>query len=166
MKHSTIYTKTGDFGETSLGNGVRVHKDEMRIEVLGELDELNASIGYIKTFIPENTKEMYDILESIQKELITIGAELSLAKKEPLDLSAAILFLEQKIDGLDQPKTQRSFVIPGKNIPSALTHITRTICRRFERRLITLSKSEPINPSILKYINRLSDFLFVIAEAL
>lgn len=160
--HSAIYTRTGDLGETSLGNGTRVSKDEMRIEVLGMLDELNAYIGYIKTF-----NKFHDILENIQQQLIAVGAELSLAKKKQLNLSAAILFLEQKIDELDANlKTQRSFAIPGKNTPSSIAHIARTICRRFERRLVTLSKNEPINPDILKYTNRLSDFLFVIAETL
>lgn len=172
-----IYTKTGDAGETALFGGTRVKKYNARIESYGTLDELNSYIGLIKDQeIEEDTKK---ILLKIQNELFVIGAMLATPKeketlkngKERLNIftidETAIAFLENEIDKMDATLPQMThFILPGGHQTVSFCHVTRCICRRAERLVVALNDEETIEPSIIKYLNRLSDFLFVLARKL
>ncbi len=165
-----IYTKTGDRGETSLFNGTRVPKSDTRVEAYGNVDELNAYIGLITTFdIPNDTRE---VLEEINRVLFEIGTDLA----TPIDNSKKIKrvkrldderinFLEEKIDHYSAKLPElRNFILPGGSSESAWLHIARTVCRRAERRVVELSQKEETNANIVVFLNRLSDFLFVMAR--
>lgn len=163
-----IYTKTGDSGNTSLFGGKRVDKDNQRIEAYGTVDELNSVLGIVLT---ENTNDKTrKILSSIQESLFVIGAELA----TPLDVeSKAIIpitdeeikILENYIDELDAELTPlKNFILPGGTKSASMLHFARTVCRRAERRIVEIDKSENISKIIIAYINRLSDLLFVIAR--
>lgn len=161
---SKIYTKTGDDGSTGLGDGSRVSKDNIRVEAYGTVDEVNSFIGLILTeSLPESAAEE---LEIIQHHLFDLGGELCIPNHTIIKQSH-IDFLEQKLDALnDTLQPLKEFILPGGPKASAYTHIARTTCRRAERRIFTLSQTESINPLALKYINRLSDYLFVLARYL
>lgn len=160
-----IYTKTGDKGKTSLYDGTRVNKDDIRVESYGTLDELNSYIGLCTNYAKNEDKE---ILRSIQVKLFAISAELATKKegkyKTPVSnddveyLEKIIDFYIEKIDKMD------AFIVPGTSLISANLHIARTICRKAERRIFSLSKIETVNPFLLKYINRLSDLIYSIAR--
>lgn len=172
-----IYTKTGDDGTTGLFGGTRVPKHHIRIESYGTVDELNSWIGLIRDqAISEASK---DILIKIQTKLFTVGALLAIdpkkeklkSGKDRLNIPKVIIedinLLEQEIDKMElnlPPMTH--FILPGGNTTVSYCHITRTICRRAERLISHLNDSEPIDPILLSYINRLSDFLFVLARKL
>lgn len=159
-----IYTRTGDQGHTTLGNGQRVDKDHHRIELCGTLDELNSYIGLLLT--DSLTPDISQQLLTIQHDLIKLGSELSCAV--PLLITADhTIALENSIDMISQqlPPLQ-TFIIPGGTPESAHCHIARTLCRRAERHLVTLNRLEPVNPASLMYLNRLSDLLFVMARQL
>jgi cob(I)alamin adenosyltransferase len=165
-----IYTKTGDDGTTGLIGGKRVSKDDSRIEAYGSVDELNAVLGILGNFpLPERTRS---ILLRIQDDLFNVGAELALPpgvnpaqwgisgiKEEDLKV------LEREIDdcqGVLAPLQQ--FILPGGSQAGAYLHLARTVARRAERRCVSLSHLEPVDPQIIRYVNRLSDLLFVLAR--
>lgn len=172
-----IYTKTGDNGTTGLYGGNRVKKYNLRIESYGTVDELNAYIGLIKD--QEISTSIKDSLLKIQNELFTLGAMLATpAEKETLKSGAerlnipkidsnSIVFLENEIDTMEEglaPMTH--FILPGGHQTVSFCHIARCICRRAERLCVALNDEETINNDILKYLNRLSDYLFVLARKL
>lgn len=160
-----IYTKTGDKGQTSLYDGTRIDKDNIRVESYGTIDELNSYIGLCMHYINEDEKK---VLFNIQRDLFYIGAELATKNTEKLNKVVTdndIKNLENIIDKyMGEAKGLDSFIIPGTSLASANLHIARTICRRAERIIISLSKIEKVNPMIIKYINRLSDVLYAIAR--
>jgi cob(I)alamin adenosyltransferase len=162
---SKIYTRTGDKGTTGLGDGSRVDKDSVRVEAYGTTDELNSVLGMILSE-PTVTEPLRHWLLEIQHDLFDIGAELCVPGHKVLT-EAFVQRLEQHIDAMnaDLPYL-KEFILPGGNRAATTCHLARTICRRAERRVLTLAKSEPINDWGLKYLNRLSDFLFVAARVL
>ena len=161
-----IYTRGGDTGETSLGSGERVPKDDVRIEAAGDVDELNALLGVALTRgAPE------DPLRQVQNDLFDLGADLSVplsdTKRERLRVTAEqVAWLEERCDeaNADLPML-RSFILPGGSEAAALLHLGRTVCRRAERRVVTLARREPVNPEARAYLNRLSDLLFILARS-
>ena len=163
-----IYTKTGDAGETGLFAGGRVAKDHPRIEAFGTVDELNAAIGLART--ADLPQPVQDTLGRVQNELFNLGAELATPKASadvPRVQPAAIETLERAIDSLEgelPPLTQ--FILPGGTPAAGLLHLARGICRRSERRVVTLAAepNESISPLVVQYINRLGDYLFVAAR--
>lgn len=169
---SKIYTKTGDKGETGLFGGKRVKKDSPRIVAYGEVDELNAFIGGARTL--NDDPEVDRILQKIQNDLFDIGAVLASPDKKKLEERASDFIrpedvgaLEKAIDRLDRELPPlRSFILPGGTDLAASLHTARTVCRRAERSIVTLMEKESgsIDEEILRYINRLSDFLFVLAR--
>lgn len=163
-----IYTKTGDSGETSLYGGRRIPKDHIRIDAYGTLDELNAHIGLVRDQLQE--EGLLQALKQIQDELFTIGSNLAAdpAKDKiplpPLPI-AAITRLEQDIDRLSEALPPlRNFILPGGHPLVSQCHVARCVCRRGERLCVALHHNEPINEHILQYLNRLSDYLFVLAR--
>ena len=160
-----IYTKTGDKGQTSLYDGTRVDKDSIRVESYGTIQELNSYIGLGMHQINE---EEHKVLFNIQRDLFYIGSELATKNTEKLNKVVTdndIKNLENIIDKyMGEAKGIDSFIIPGTSLASAHLHIARTICRRAERIIISLSKIEEVNPMLIKYINRLSDALYAIAR--
>ena len=172
-----IYTKTGDKGTTALFGGTRVKKYNLRIESYGTVDELNSYIGLIKDQdISDYSKES---LLKIQNELFTLGAMLATppeketlkSGKERLNIpkieDTSIVFLENEIDKMDAVLPQMThFVLPGGHQAVSFCHIARCVCRRAERLTVELNDQENINEAILKYLNRLSDYLFVLARML
>lgn len=160
-----IYTKTGDKGQTSLYDGTRIDKNNIRVESYGTIDELNSYIGLCMHYINEDDKK---VLFNIQRDLFYIGAELATKNTEKLNKVVTdndIKNLENIIDKyMGEAKGLDSFIIPGTSLASANLHIARTICRRAERNIISLSKIEKVNPMLIKYINRLSDVLYAIAR--
>ena len=172
-----IYTKTGDAGTTALFGGSRVHKHNARIESYGTVDELNSNIGMIRSQeIDEHTK---NILVQIQNKLFTVGSTLATAPeravlksgKERLKIERIneqhIELLENEMDAMNEVLPDLThFILPGGNTAVSYCHIARTICRRAERRVTLLNETEPLDPLVLKYLNRLSDYLFVLARKL
>lgn len=170
VKLTKIYTRGGDKGKTSLGDGARVSKTDMRVEAYGDVDETNAVIGLVRQHVSGNADEM---LARIQNDLFDLGADLCTPEKEnpkypPLRIAAEqVERLENEIDRLNAELSPlNSFILPGGSIASANLHLARTVCRRAERRMIALGDSEAINPVAIAYINRLSDFLFVLGRYL
>ncbi|MBS4027397.1 MAG: cob(I)yrinic acid a,c-diamide adenosyltransferase [Ignavibacteriales bacterium] len=162
-----IYTKTGDKGETSLYGGKRVSKSTLRIEAYGTVDELNSVIGICRSMWPP--EELDGILEELQEVLFVLGADLA----TPLDATTKIHRistedveqLEKYIDSIEpQLEPLKSFILPGGTGVASYLHFTRTICRRAERVVVQLSKEESIGDIPVIFINRLSDFLFVLAR--
>ncbi len=163
-----IYTKTGDTGETGLFGGARIPKNSLRIDTVGTIDELNACIGTARSQIADEAID--NLLHRIQNELFNIGADLatldSHTKSNQLRISEDFVgALEKDIDRLEnQLAPLRNFVLPAGSVAGSTLHLARTVCRRSERSVVTLADSESINPTILPYLNRLSDFLFVLAR--
>lgn len=163
-----IYTKTGDKGETSLFGGKRVSKDELRIEAYGTVDELNSVVGVARTFV-EN-KRIGEILGIIQNQLFVLGADLA----TPDDVKSTAIkrisvgdrtSLEETIDEIEeQLEPLESFVLPGGSRGASLLHHARTVCRRAERRVVSLKKRGETSEQTVIYLNRLSDLLFVLAR--
>ncbi len=162
-----IYTRSGDDGETSLYGGQRVWKDALRVQTYGTVDECNAALGVALTQIPD--PELQEVIQRIQGELFEVGADLAtpLARGEtvPRVQSGETQRLEQEIDLFEAELTPlRQFILPGGGSGGAVLHLARTVCRRAERHLVTLEQSEDINPEVGRYLNRLSDHLFVLAR--
>mgnify|MGYP003393887757 CR=1 FL=1 len=162
-----IYTKKGDKGKTSLGSGVKVFKDSKRVDTYGTIDELNASIGVINAHLSLTHKKYAKYLSTItlkiQDDLFSIGAYLSNPANSDLikDLGSKTLEFEKYIDEMTQNLPEiANFTVPGGTIVASQFHLSRTICRRAERTLVTLIKKEKVNEEVLKYLNRLSDLLF------
>ena len=164
IKLNKIYTKTGDGGDTALGDGERVLKDSLRVSAYGNVDELNASIGIITLYANTELKRK---LKNIQNDLFDIGADLcvpiSVKNKDRLRLSInQIKTLELEIDEMNSIlEPLNSFVLPGGCRSATFLHMARTICRRAERSVVSLRLKEEINDNTLVYLNRLSDWLFV-----
>ncbi|WP_266363984.1 cob(I)yrinic acid a,c-diamide adenosyltransferase [Tellurirhabdus rosea] len=164
-----IYTKTGDKGQTSLIGGTRVSKGALRIDTYGTVDELNSYIGLVRDQpVNESRREL---LKEIQDRLFTVGAELAtdpektIKKPMPAIVEADIERLEQAMDALDAELPElRKFVLPGGHQAVSFCHLARTVCRRAERLVITLSETEPVDPLVIQYLNRLSDYLFVLSR--
>lgn len=161
---SSIYTRTGDEGQTGLADGSRRPKDDHRIDAISALDELNAALGVVAAY-PESADER-TLLHGIQRALFDIGAELAApgSRRLPQD---AVTGLEAAIDRIDArlpPLT--AFILPGGGVAGAQCHMARTLCRRAERALFRLARHETVNSLSLVYLNRLSDLLFVLARRL
>ncbi|MFQ5760711.1 MAG: cob(I)yrinic acid a,c-diamide adenosyltransferase [Acidiferrobacterales bacterium] len=161
---SKIYTRTGDDGTTGLGDGTRVSKDSPRVEAYGTVDELNSVIGLLLTHtLPEG---IHDCLVGVQHRLFDLGGELCLPAHTAIK-QHHVNELEQILDDLNANLSPlKDFILPGGNAAAAVCHVARTVCRRAERRIISLSKQEQISELIVQYLNRLSDLLFVIARTL
>ena len=163
-----IYTRTGDTGRTSVVGG-RVAKDDMRVEAYGTVDELNCFVGQAQAVLPEEQfADLRADLLQIQQELFDCGSDLALLKTDhrPFKVTAEMVErLESWIDRYDaETKDIERFILPGGSPGSSVLHICRTVCRRAERRVVSLVRSEPANHEVLRYLNRLSDFFFVAAR--
>jgi cob(I)alamin adenosyltransferase len=167
---SRIYTKTGDRGETGLGDGTRVPKDHPRVAAYGSVDELNAVLGLLILADPGQAEA--DLLRGVQNDLFDVGADLCIpaAKDEAAGARLRVrpeqaARLESAIDRLNERlQPLKSFVLPGGKPLAAWCHFARTVCRRAERDVVALSHVEAINPEVVVYVNRLSDLLFVLAR--
>ncbi len=161
---SKIYTRTGDAGTTGLGDGSRVPKDSLRVETMGELDELNSVIGLI--LVHPLREPVREVLVLVQHALFDLGAELCMPGYSTVNADD-VTVLEQSLDDFntDLPPL-KEFILPGGGPAAAACHLARTVCRRAERRLVTLSREEALNPEGLRYVNRLSDLLFVLGRVL
>lgn len=166
-----IYTRTGDKGQTSLLGGTRVPKDHLRIEAYGTVDELNSHLGLLRDWSTAHHKEL---LIGVQTTLFSIGSRLAAGSeadadtfKVPLVTDDQVAALEATMDLLDQElPTMRNFILPGGHQAISQAHICRTVCRRAERRCVQLSAHEPVPDVLIRYLNRLSDLLFVVARSL
>lgn len=167
---SKIYTKSGDQGETSLGDGTRVPKDHPRVTAYGCVDELNATLGLLIAHL-SNEPELV-LLRSIQNDLFDVGADLCVPIKDDEETKLRITEsqttrLEREIDRLNEKlQPLNSFILPGGSVAAAWCHFARTVCRHAERSVVTLSGQESINVQTIIYLNRLSDLLFVLARVL
>ena len=157
-----IYTRTGDDGSTGLGDGSRTAKNSARVEAMGDVDELNSIIGLI--IIETVSQDIITMLTHIQHDLFDLGGELCIPGHVLLRSERAE-WLEHRLDKMNERLSPlEEFILPGGTRAAAFTHLARTACRRAERRIVTLMQSEHINPAVVQYINRLSDFLFVLAR--
>ena len=167
---SRIYTRSGDQGDTGLGDGSRVPKDHPRVAAYGAVDELNAVLGLLLAHAPDQPEA--DLLRTIQNDLFDVGADLCLPQAAGEAPGARLRVrpeqaarLEQAIDRLNEPLAPlTSFVLPGGGVTAAWCHLARTVCRRAERDVVTLAHSGPVNPQVVVYLKRLSDLLFVLAR--
>ena len=164
-----IYTKSGDKGKTSLIGGKRVSKDDIQIDAYGTIDELNSNLGLLRDYCSKESDKSFIL--NIQKDLFIIGSLLALdystkSNEEHIDFSKnKIIIIENKIDEIDSnlPK-MTNFIIPGGHVTVSTCHISRCICRRAERKCIKFAKQFELNNDILIYLNRLSDYLFVLSR--
>ncbi len=162
-----IYTKTGDEGTTSLFGGKRVRKDDIRIEAYGTVDELNTFIGLCASSLKDT--KVIDLLIEVQKRLFTIGSHLASdpSRKLPVPdlLASDVEILEKAIDNMNENlPALKNFILPGGSQSVAFAHICRTVSRRAERRIITLHSMANVDPIIIQYLNRLSDYFFVLSR--
>jgi len=161
-----IYTKTGDKGETSLFGGQRVLKNDLRVECYGTVDELNSVLGLAVTEITES--EIIKVIQKIQNDLFDLGSELATPinkKSIPRISSGNISYLEKSIDKFEKQLPElKQFILPGGTKGASLLHLARSVCRRGERLVVSLSKNVSISDDIVIYLNRLSDLLFVLAR--
>ena len=169
VKLDVITTRGGDGGETSLGDGARVRKDALRVEAYGTVDEANAAIGVLRLATRENA-EADAMLARIQNDLFDIGADLCVpgeagARLRVADTQSARLEAELAAMNGQMPAL-KSFVLPGGTPGAAAAHIARTVVRRAERLVVALAAEEEVNPAVIRYLNRLSDHLFVLARRL
>lgn len=164
-----IYTKTGDDGSTGLGGGQRVQKDSLRIETYGTVDELNACLG---AAVASNLEPSLALaITKIQNELFHLGSDLCVLEKDKARMPVPrveprhVEALESLMDGLNaRLEPLENFLLPGGSIGSAHLHMARTVCRRAERLAVALAREEPVGPEVVRYLNRLSDALFVMAR--
>lgn len=169
MKKSQVYTKTGDKGTTSLVGGDRVPKTHIRLEAYGTVDELNSYLGLLNTYLRDEADRNFIL--GVQHKLFSIGSHLA-TNQEKTQLKAASILspehverIEQEIDKLDDQLPElRAFIIPGGSRGAAVCHICRTVCRRAERRILALSETCTISAEVLAFVNRLSDYLFVLSR--
>lgn len=163
-----IYTKTGDKGTTSLIGGTRVSKAHLRINTYGTVDELNSFIGLLRDQPVNETRK--DLLKEIQDRLFTIGSHLAMdyevSKKQLPDLLPTdVIRLESEMDAMDATLPElRHFILPGGHQSVSFAHLARTVCRRAERMIVELNAEEEVEDHIIIYMNRLSDFLFVLSR--
>lgn len=159
-----IYTRTGDDGSTGLADGSRTHKDGPRIDAIGEIDELNCTIGLLLT--EELQQPIRATVADVQHDLFDLGGELSVPGHEIIS-ARHVARLEQALDALNaELPALTDFVLPGGSRAAAAAHFARAVCRRAERSLVALHRGEPVRATLLQYLNRLSDLLFVAARAL
>lgn len=162
-----VYTKSGDKGQTSLVDGKRVSKNHVRLEAYGTVDELNAIIGQVACY---PLKGQLAVLEEIQNKLFNIGSNLAAEDAETRKMLPAlkdtdILKLEQEIDAMDELLTPlKTFVLPGGNLCNAACHSARTVCRRAERRVVAIDEENETVSLIIRYLNRLSDYFFILSR--
>ncbi|HKA89158.1 MAG TPA: cob(I)yrinic acid a,c-diamide adenosyltransferase [Haliangiales bacterium] len=169
VRINRVYTKTGDDGTTGLVGGQRAGKDAPRIEAYGTVDELNAAIGLVLAALARSAAraKLEPILRRVQNELFNLGAELATPDaarraRSPAVAERHIERLEAELDELNEGLPElRSFILPGGGEASSFLHLARTICRRAERRAVSLARVEPVGDHAVKYLNRLSDALFV-----
>lgn len=171
MKITKVYTKTGDGGKTSLVGGVRINKTDVRLEAYGTVDELNSFIGLLCTEV--KTADILEMLHRIQSNLFNVGTHLATDQSQtPLYESAKLAegeveTIENEIDKiLAELPEKLGFVLPGGSRAGALAHVCRTVCRRAERRALALSEQAAVGSEIIQYLNRLSDYFFVLAKKL
>lgn len=164
-----IYTKTGDQGETSLFGGKRIRKDDLQIEAYGSVDELNTHLGLLTSFaISEQVKETLSVIQNV---LFAIGSNLAAPEDAEYELPKIsdedIEYLEDTIDQYEEElEPLKNFILPGGSTQAAQAQVCRTVCRRAERRVVTLSAKMPVDFLILRYLNRLSDLMFVMSRKL
>jgi cob(I)alamin adenosyltransferase len=162
---SKIYTRTGDDGSTGLGDGSRVPKDSARVAAYGTVDELNSTIGMVLA-CPDVPAEVHEALTQVQHELFDLGGELCIPGMAMVQ-DADITRLESVLDGFNEPLPPlKEFILPGGGMAAACCHLARTVCRRAEREVISLARDEAVRPQAQRYLNRLSDLLFVICRVL
>ncbi|HUH89119.1 MAG TPA: cob(I)yrinic acid a,c-diamide adenosyltransferase [Lysobacter sp.] len=161
---SRIYTRTGDDGSTGLGDGSRVAKDSARVNAYGTVDEANSAIGLVlASEVPDDVRSL---LTAIQHQLFDLGGELCIPGHAAI-VDADIDRLEQHLDAFNQNLPPlKEFILPGGGEAGARCHIARTVVRRAERETVTLSRLEPVRPEAVRYLNRLSDLLFVLSRVL
>ena len=159
-----IYTRTGDAGTTGLGDGSRVAKDSQRVEALGAVDELNSTLGVL---LAEGLAEDLDaLLTEVQHDLFDLGGELSIPGHIAIK-AEQVMRLEQALDHYNEAlEPLKEFILPGGSRAAALCHLARTVCRRAERRMVSLASSETVSPHCQQYVNRLSDLLFVLSRVI
>lgn len=165
---SKIYTRTGDNGTTGLGDGSRVNKDSLRVEAMGDVDELNSVIGLLITelSVAQTSANLLPLLTEIQHDLFNLGGEICIPNYVMI-AEDRIDVLEHAIDHLnDSLEPLKEFILPGGTKSAAYCHLARTVCRRAERLLIKLSRDEVVTTISLKYMNRLSDLLFVLCRVI
>lgn len=179
---SNVYTRTGDAGQTSLIGGTRVSKTDLRLEAYGTVDELNAQLGLLHTYLADPTADESvaatravdaALLLRVQSDLFSVGASLATDTSKLPPRPTAIITpemvseLEQAIDRIDsQLPPLRLFILPGGGRTAAVAHVCRTVCRRAERRILALAEQADVAPELLAYVNRLSDYLFVLSRKL
>jgi len=162
---SKIYTRTGDDGTTGLGDGTRVAKDGARVEAYGTVDELNSTVGVLLA-VPGLPDAVVKCLTEVQHELFDMGGELCIPGHQVIT-EQHVTRLEDALDGFnDALPPLKEFILPGGGPAAAACHVARTVARRAERRTWTLAREETVSPDVLKYLNRLSDLLFVLARVL
>jgi cob(I)alamin adenosyltransferase len=162
---SRIYTRTGDDGTTGLGDGTRIPKDDARVEAFGTVDEANSAVGLVLAVagLPD---EIRDCLTRVQHDLFDLGGELCIPGYTAIT-AAYVARLERELDGFNEDLPPlKDFILPGGGPAAAACHIARTISRRAERRVWTLAGRDPVNPEAARYLNRLSDLLFVLARVI
>ena len=165
MRITRVYTKSGDAGETSLVDGSRVSKADLRVAAYGDVDELNSWLGLARVDLAD--RQLDEALEQIQNELFTVGADLAspLAVEVPRIQDEQIAEVEKLIDQLlEELEPLREFILPGGAKSGATLHLARTVARRAERSVVALAASAEINEGVIRYLNRLSDLLFVMAR--
>ena len=163
---SKIYTRTGDDGTTGLGDGSRTAKDSLRVEAYGTVDELNSIVGVVVAELNgiDGLDELASLLLDVQHHLFDLGGELCIPESEMIT-DDHIDRVEKQLDGLnDSLPVLKEFILPGGSSAAAHAHLARTVCRRAERRVIALARHEPVNEPAIRYLNRLSDLLFVVAR--
>ena len=171
IRINKVYTRTGDAGKTRLIGGVKRWKDDTRVEAYGTVDELNSEIGLCRELLKEQKEDQFSslicFLKSVQNELFNLGSQLAAAEDRdtenlPQLSDDAISKLETEIDTVNESLSElTSFVLPGGSVINAQFHMARNVCRRAERRTVTLSRNETVVPENIRYLNRLSDALFV-----
>jgi cob(I)alamin adenosyltransferase len=161
---SKIYTRTGDDGSTGLGDGTRTGKDSPRVDAYGTVDEANSCIGLV--LASDLPAEVASLLTAIQHQLFDLGGELCIPGHSAI-FDVDIERLEQQLDAFNEPLPPlKDFILPGGGEAAARCHVARTVVRRAERECVALSRVEPVRPEAIRYLNRLSDLLFVLARVL
>ena len=163
---SKIYTRTGDSGTTGMAGGARVEKDDVLLHAIGDIDELNSQLAVLACHVPD---VFVTEIKKIQNDLFDVGAELSMGQSmgQALIEQVSIDQLEQSLDTMNQSLTAlKEFILPGGGLAASHCHVARAICRRAERSLVSASKMSPVSAELLAYVNRLSDYLFVLARAI
>jgi len=161
---SKIYTRTGDSGETGLGDGSRVSKDNPRVEAIGAVDELNSCVGLL--LAEQLAQDLRELLTEAQHDLFELGGELSIPGHSRIR-AQDVERLERALDRYNQELAPlKEFILPGGSRAGALCHLARTVCRRAERRVVTLASQQTLSEHCVRYLNRLSDLLFVLSRVI